>query len=155
MLAALPLAVAGAGRNSLKLAWQSPLLSSFGDGKPIVILAPHFVGSALIVLPFSIWLKALGYRPVTAGGSMSLDNSAGNRHLRRKAILVAHSSGMTRALRAAAAHRDSISDVVIFDASHRTHIDGLRVHYVSSGWPLLHGMVELPRLLRSIGIELV
>ena len=166
LLAALPLAVAGAGRNSLKLAWQSPLLGSFGDGKPIVILAPHFVGSDLIVLPFSIWLKALGYRPVTAGGSMSLDNSAGDRHLtqvisdvtrrvRRKAILVTHSSGMTRALRAAAAHRDSISDVVIFDASHRTHIDGLRVHYVSSGWPLLHGMVELPRLLRSIGIELV
>ena len=97
---------------------------------------------------------------------MSLDNSAGDRHLtqvisdvtrrvRRKAILVAHSSGMTRALRAAAAHRDSISDVVIFDASHRPHTDGLRVHYVSSGWPLLHGMVELPRLLRSIGIELV
>jgi hypothetical protein len=65
----------------LKLAWQSPLLGSFGDGKPIVILAPHFVGSDLIVLPFSIWLKALGYRPVTAGGSMSLDNSAGDRHL--------------------------------------------------------------------------
>ena len=81
LLAALPLAVAGAGRDSLKLAWQSPLLGSFGDGKPIVILAPHFVGSDLIVLPFSIWLKALGYRPVTAGGSMSLDNSAGDRHL--------------------------------------------------------------------------
>ena len=156
----------GPGANSLKLAWQSPLLGSFGDGKPIVILAPHFVGSDLIVLPFSIWLKALGYRPVTAGGSMSLDNSAGDRHLaqvisditrrvRRKAILIAHSSGMTRALRAAAAHRDSISDVIIFDASHRPHTDGLRVHYVSSGWPLLHGMVELPRLLRSIGIELV
>ena len=77
------------------------------------------------------------------------------RRVRRKAILVAHSSGMTRALRAAAAHRDSISDVVIFDAPHRPHTDGLRVHYVSSGWPLLHGMVELPRLLRSIGIELV
>ena len=97
---------------------------------------------------------------------MSLDDSAGDRHLtqvicdvtrrvRRKAILVAHSFGMTRALRAAAAHRELISDVVIFDASHRTNIDGLRVHYVSSGWPLLHGMVELPRLLRSIGIELV
>ena len=166
LLAALPLAFAGAGREFFEIAWQSPLLGSFGDGKPIVILAPHFIGSDLIVLPFSMWLKALGYRPVTAGGSMSLDNFSGDRHLaqvisdvtrrvRRKAILITHSSGMTRALRAAAAHRDSISDVIVFDAPHRPRTDGLRVHYVSSGWPLLHGMVELPRLLRSIGIELV
>ena len=140
--------------------------SRFGDGKPIVILAPHFIGSDLIVQPFSMWLKALGYRPMTAGGSMRLNNSSGDRHLaqvisdvtrrvRRKAILITHSTGMTRALRAAAAHRDSISDVIVFDAPHRPRTDDLRVHYVSSGWPLLHGMVELPRLLRSIGIELV
>jgi pimeloyl-ACP methyl ester carboxylesterase len=166
LLAALPLAFAGAGRDSLKLAWQSPLLGSFGDGKPIVILAPHFIGSDLIVLPFSMWLKALGYRPMTAGGSMRLNDSSVDLHLaqvisdvtrrvRRKAILITHSTGMTRALRAAAAHRDSISDVIVFDAPHRRRTDDLRVHYVSSGWPLLHGMVELPRLLRSIGIELV
>jgi pimeloyl-ACP methyl ester carboxylesterase len=165
LLAALPLAFAGAGRDSLKLAWQSPLLGSFGDGKPIVILAPHFIGSDLIVLPFSMWLKALGYRPMTAGGSMRLNDSSVDLHLaqvisdvtrrvRRKAILITHSTGMTRALCAAAAHRDSISDVIVFDAPHR-RTDDLRVHYVSSGWPLLHGMVELPRLLRSIGIELV
>jgi pimeloyl-ACP methyl ester carboxylesterase len=166
LLATLPLAFAGAGRDSLKLAWQSPLLGSFGDGKPIVILAPHFVGSDLIILPFSIWLKALGYRPVTAGGPMRLDDSSGDRHLaqvitdvtqrvKRKAVLITHSSGMTRALRAAAAHQHSISDVIVFDAPHKPQSDGLRVHFVSSGWPLLHGMVELPRLLRSIGIELV
>ena len=77
------------------------------------------------------------------------------RRVRRKAILITHSTGMTRALCAAAAHRDSISDVIVFDAPHRQRTDDLRVHYVSSGWPLLHGMVELPRLLRSIGIELV
>ena len=77
LLAALPLALAGAGHKSLKIAsaihaaWFFP----FGDGKPIIILAPHFIGSDLVVLPFSMWLKALGYRPVTAGESMSLDNS--------------------------------------------------------------------------------
>jgi hypothetical protein len=31
----------------------------------------------------------------------------------------------------------------------------LRVHFLQSGWPPLHGIVELPRLLRGIGIELI
>ena len=65
LLAALPLAFARAGHDSLRVAWQSPLLGSFGDGKPIVILAPPLVGGDLIVQPLSMWLKALGYRPVT------------------------------------------------------------------------------------------
>ena len=97
---------------------------------------------------------------------MSFDNSSGDRCLAqvvaeitrrvgRKAILITHSFGMTRALRAAALHRDSISDVIVFDASHPPCTDGLRIHFVSSGWQLLHGMVELPRLLRGIGIELI
>ena len=167
-LAALPLALARAAHESLTIARHSMLLGSsrFGDGKPIIILAPPFIGSDLVLLPFSMWLKALGYRPVTVAESMSLDNSSGDRCLPqaveditrrvgRKAILITHSSGMIRALRAAAVHRNSISDVIVFDASHPPHTDGLRIHFVSSGWPLLHGMVELPRLLRSIGIELI
>jgi hypothetical protein len=43
----------------------------------------------------------------------------------------------------------------VFDASHRPRTDGVRVHFVSTGWPLWSGMVELPRLLRSINIELI
>ena len=168
LLAALPLALARAGHESLTIARQAMLLGSsrFGDGKPIVILAPQFIGSDLILLPLSMWLKALGYRPVTAGEPMSFDNSSGDRCLAqvvaeitrrvgRKAILITHSFGMTRALRAAALHRNSISDVIVFDASHPPCTDGLRIHFVSSGWQLLHGMVELPRLLRGIGIELI
>ena len=168
LLTALPLALARATNESLTVARQSMLLGSsrFGDGKPILILAPPFIGSDLVLLPFSMWLKALGYRPVTVGESTSLDDSFGDRRIaqsidditrrvRRKAILITHCSGMTRALRAAEVHRNSISDVIVFDASHPRHTDGLRVHFTSSGWPLLHGMVELPRLLRSIGIELI
>jgi pimeloyl-ACP methyl ester carboxylesterase len=168
LLTALPLALARAAHESLIVARQSMLLGSsrFGDGKPIIILAPPFIGSDLVLLPFSMWLKALGYRPVTVGESMSLDDSSADRYLaqavdditrrvRRKAVLITHSSGIPTALRTAAVHRDTISDVVVFDALHPPHTDGLRVHFVSSGWPLLHGMVELPRLLRSIGIELI
>jgi hypothetical protein len=77
------------------------------------------------------------------------------RRVGRKAILIAHSSSMTRVLGVAHANRELVSDVIIFDANYRSSTDGLRVHFPSSGWPLLCGMVELPRLLRSIGIELI
>jgi pimeloyl-ACP methyl ester carboxylesterase len=73
----------------------------------------------------------------------------------RKAVLIAHASDMALTLRAAEAHRDSISDVVVFDARHQPSRDGLRVHFMSSGWPTLLGVVELPRRLRNIGIELL
>lgn len=70
-----------------------------------------------------------------------------------KTVLITHSSAMRRALRSAEIHGEWISDVVVFDAPDRPNTDGLRVHYVSSGWPLLDGMTELPRLLRAVGIE--
>jgi hypothetical protein len=31
----------------------------------------------------------------------------------------------------------------------------VRIHVVSSGWSALHGLIELRRLLRGIGIELI
>ena len=48
-----------------------------------------------------------------------------------------------------------MSDVIIFDARHQPSTDGLRVHFLRSGWPILHGMIELPQILRGIGIELI
>jgi pimeloyl-ACP methyl ester carboxylesterase len=139
--------------------------SRFGDGKPIILL-PAFLGSDLALLPLSAWLRALGYRPVTTGLFVNLDDSHGERSLSRairdvtrrvgrKAVLITHSSGMKRALRTAAAHREWVSDVVVFEAPHERHAEGLRIHFVSSGWSALHGIIELPQILRSIGIELL
>jgi hypothetical protein len=62
---------------------------------------------------------------------------------------------MTRVLRTADTHREYISDVVIFEAPHRPKAEGLRIHFVSSGWSALHGIGELARVLRKIGIELI
>ena len=138
--------------------------SRFGDGKPILILAPPFIGSDLVApavldVAKGTWLSASDGRrlnqpddsPLT-GLAQAIDDIT--RRVRRKAILITHCSGMTRALRAARCTgtrypMSSSSTLRIRDT------DGLRVHFTSSGWPLLHGMVELPRLLRSIGIELI
>jgi len=73
----------------------------------------------------SLWLKALGYRSLLAAGLfVNLQDSPDDRSLseairditrraERKAVLIAHASGMTSALRAADAHREWISDVVV------------------------------------------
>src|SRR5207245_2585261 len=57
--------------------------------------------------------------------------------------------------RAADVHRDWISDVVVFDALHRPSMAGLRVHLFASNRSMLQGTIELPRILRNIGIELM
>jgi pimeloyl-ACP methyl ester carboxylesterase len=167
-LATLPLALMRAGFDSLAIFRQSMMVgtaSRFGDGKPLV-LVPQLPASDLSLAPLSMWLKALGYRPVTASRFVSMETPSSDRSLSqtirditrrvgRKAILITHSASMTRVLAAARSNRDLVSDVIVFDARQRPSTDGLRVHFLSSGWPLLHGMVELPQLLRSIGIELI
>ena len=168
LFTAWPLALAKAGLDALTIARQSIMVggsSRFGDGKPI-ILVPQLLGSDLALVPFSMWLKALGYRPVTAGLFVHLEEAASDRSLSqaicdltarvgRKAVLITHSSGMARALRIAEAHRGRISDLVVFEAPHRPRREGLRIHFLSSGWSVLHGMFELPALLRGIRIELI
>ena len=168
LFTAWPLILMKASFESLTIARQSIVVGStsrFGDGKP-VILIPTFLGSDLALLPLSAWLKALGYRPVTTGLLVNFGGAHGERSLSRairdaatrvgrKAVLITHSTGMTRALRTAEAHRQYISDLVIFEALHRPKTEGLRIHFVSSGWSVLHGMVELARILRNIGIELI
>jgi pimeloyl-ACP methyl ester carboxylesterase len=163
-----PLTLATAGFEALTIAWQSIMVggaSRFGDGKPIVLL-PTSLCSDLVLSPLSAWLNALGYRPVTTGPLVNRDDSHNEsllslairdvtRRVGRKAVLITHSSGMMRALRAAELHREWISDVVIFEAPHRPKTEGLRTHFVSSGWSALHGIIELPQILRSIGIELL
>jgi pimeloyl-ACP methyl ester carboxylesterase len=168
LLAAWPLALTKAGFEALTIARQSIMVGSgsrFGDGKPIILL-PAFLGSDLALLPLATWLKALGYRPVTAGLFVNLGDSHSERSLSRairdvtrrvgrKGVLITHSSGMARALRTADANREYISDVVIFEASHPLKTEGVRTHFASSGWSALHGILELPRILRNIGLELI
>ena len=164
----LPLALMKVGFDSPAIFRQSIMVGSasrFGDGKPLV-LVPQLRGSDLWLAPLSIWLKALGYRPVTAGHFVEVEDSSSDRSLSRairditqkigrRAVLITHSSSMTRVLAAAHANRELVSDVIIFDARHQPSTDGLRVHFLRSGWPILHGMIELPQILRGIGIELI
>jgi len=165
----LPSTLAGAAFDSLTIARQSMLVGSssrYGDGKPIVLVPPH-LGSDLTLLPLSAWLKALGYRPTTAGLFLNLGDAPTDRALTRsiqeitarvgrKAVLVAHSSGHAAALRAAETEKDRVSDVVVFGASPRsTPSSGIRTHYIASSLPTPHAMLELPQLLRNIDIELL
>lgn len=168
LIASLPLTLLRTGFGSLVVFRQSVVVgnaSRFGDGKPLV-LVPQPLGGDISLLPLSMWLKALGYRPVTAGHFVGMEGSSSDRSLSqtirdvtekvgRKAILIAHSSSTTCVLAAARANRDRVSDVIVFDAGNHPNTDGLRVHFLQSGWPWLHGMIELPRLLRSIAIELI
>jgi pimeloyl-ACP methyl ester carboxylesterase len=163
-----PFALAKAGFESLDTARQALIAGGaphFGDGKPI-ILVPHFFGSDFALLPLSMWLMALGYRPVTAGFFINVEESSAERSLSqtirdvtgrvgRKAVLISHSSGMTRALRAADTHRQLISDVIVFGAPDKPETDGIRTHFMTSLWPVSRSMTELARLLRGISIELL
>jgi pimeloyl-ACP methyl ester carboxylesterase len=168
LFARWPLAVMGAGFDTLTFARHAMAVGSvsrFGDGKPI-ILVPQFLGSDLALLPLTIWLKALGYRPTTAGLLLNFQDSFVERTLSqlisditqrvgRKAVLITHSTGMPLVLGAAGAHKERVSDIVILEARHRPTTDDVRIHFISTGWSVPHTMMELPRLLGNIGIELI
>lgn len=131
-----------------------------------MLVRPH-LGSDLALLPLSAWLKALGYRPATAGLLINLCDAPTDRALAklihditarvgRKAVLVAHSSGHAAALRAAEAESGRVSDVVMFGAAPGvTPSNGVRTHYIAPGLPTPLSMLELPQLLRTIGVELL
>ena len=101
----LPLTITRAGMESLIALRQSIMVGSssrFGDDKPIVLM-PQFLGSDLTLAPLALWLKALGYRPTTAGGFIDLGDRSSDRSLSRairditrrvgrKAVLITHST---------------------------------------------------------------
>ena len=159
-----PWMLAGAGVDSMTIARQSIYFggnAQFGDGKPI-ILVPD-LGSNLPFLVLSNWLKALGYRPVSAGLSVNVDDAsitdlirAITQRVGRKAVLVTPASGMQRASAMAEAHKDRVSDIVVLNASqHPDMPPGIPVHFISSGWSLHLAMAKLPQVLRNIRIELI
>ncbi len=164
-----PSMFASAAFGALIVARQSIMVGSasrFGDGKPVVLVPPHF-GSDLALLPLSVWLRALGYRPAIAGLFLNLSDVPSERALAgliqdvterigRKAVLVTHSSGMQLSLRAAERQRERVSDVVVFDPLHQPNPSSdVRVHYLSGGWSVLPAIVQLRQLLRNIGVELI
>jgi hypothetical protein len=136
----------------------------FGDGKPIVLVPPH-LGSDLMLHSLSLWLKALGYRPATAGLLCNLGDGSDHQRLvrlidettgrvGRRAVLLTHASGLPMALRAAEERKERVSDVIVFDAGDRMKNSSVRMHFLS-GWSIIASAVELSRLLRGIGIELI
>jgi pimeloyl-ACP methyl ester carboxylesterase len=159
--------LARAGFDVMALARQTMMVGStphFGDGKPI-ILVPRLLGSDLAAISLSIWLTALGYRPVTTRLSLNLEETSSDHSLARviqgavhrvgrKAVLIAHAFSMSRALRLADVHKKWISDVVIIGAFYGLGASGVRAHFVSP-WSALHALTELPRVLRSIDLELI
>ena len=159
-----PWMLAGAGVDTMTIARQSIYFggkAQFGDGKPI-ILVPE-VSSHLPFLLLSNWLKVLGYRPVTAGLSVNVDDPsvkdlihATTQRIGRKAVLVVTATGMQLASAMAEANKDRVSDIVVLNASHHSDMPvGIRAHFISSGWSPLLALATLPQVLRSIQIELV
>ena len=155
--------------DSCAIARQSMIVGNtarFGDGKPIVLVPQHF-GSDLALLPLLLWLKALGYRPANAGLILNFGDDSSDRRLvrsidkittrvGRKAVLLTYSTGLPLALRVAEERKERISDVVVFDAScDAKPANGIRMHFIYSGWSALPGVAQLSRLLRNIGIELI
>lgn len=168
-LALWPATLASAALDCLAIARQSIIAgnsSRFGDGKPIVLVPQRF-GSDLTLLPLLLWLKALGYRPASAGLILNFaDDSSDRRLVRsideitarvgRKAVLLTHSSGLPLALRVAEDRKERVSDVVVFGEPYSgPEKNGVRMHFIYSGWSALPGIAHLPRLLRNIGIELL
>jgi 3-oxoadipate enol-lactonase len=160
LYASVPWMLAGYGVDTMTIARQSIYFggkAQFGDGKPVVLVSE--LGSHMFFLMLSDWLRALGYRPVTA---TSDDQSVTDllrttvRRTGRKAVLVAAASAMQTALKIAAAHKDWVSDIVLLNASrHAETPAGIRTHFIASGWFLLPAMAALPQLLRNIQIELI
>ena len=159
-----PWMLAGVGVDTMTIARQSIYFggkAQFGDGKPIVLITE--LSSNLPFLLLSNWLKALGYRPVTTGLSVNVDDQSitdlihtTSQRIGRKVVLVTPASAMQLASAIAEAHREWVSDLVVLNASR--HLDaplGIRAHFISSGWSLLLAMATLPQVLRNIQIELI
>jgi pimeloyl-ACP methyl ester carboxylesterase len=160
MFAYWPLLATSAAIDLFMIARQSMLANGsarFGDGKPIVLFPQDPVGR-LNASVLSDWLKAFGYRPVTANPSSerALIQLIGDvtQRLERKAVLVTGVSGLSLALASAKAHPGRVSDLVVLGTPIGTETaDGIRSHFISVGWPL--ALTTLPSLLRELPIELL
>jgi pimeloyl-ACP methyl ester carboxylesterase len=115
---------------------------SHGDGKPIVLVPPRFMGDNALA-GFSLWLKSLGYRPTGVGILFNLDDKSMDRavteairraarRVGRKVVILAFGTGIYAALRTASP--DLVSDIVTLCRprdSCLTPPAGLRLHAIS------------------------
>jgi pimeloyl-ACP methyl ester carboxylesterase len=159
-----PWMLAGAGVDTMTIARQSIYFggkAQFGDGKPIVLVSQ--LGSNLPFVLLSNWLRGLGYRPVTTGISVNLDDQSTANLIRvtterigRKAVLVTPASGVHLVSAIAEAHKDWVSDIVVLNASHRSDMSlSVRAHFISFGWSPFLATAALPQVLRNVPIELI
>ncbi len=130
MLVRWPLTATSATFESLKTASQSVLMgypSRFGEGKPI-ILSPGLDGG-LNALALSAWLRAIGYRPVTANhDDIGAKISDVTQRLQRKAVLITGVSGIPLALENAKTYARHISDLVVLGPAGSVESDGFPFH---------------------------
>jgi pimeloyl-ACP methyl ester carboxylesterase len=114
-----------------------------GDGKPVVLIPPRFV-SDIGLWGFSLWLRSIGYRPVSADILFNFDDQIAERALTqaiykaaqrvgRKAVILAFGTGLETALRVA--DSSVVSDIVVLGAppwlSSRLPED-IRLHVVAA-----------------------
>ncbi|MHC2333398.1 alpha/beta fold hydrolase [Bradyrhizobium sp. USDA 4454] len=168
MFTTWPLLLMSASSKSLTCVRRSIMagsLSRYGDGKPVILATPQF-GSDVMFLPLSAWLRAIGYRPVITRLTINLSGSARQEvhskaicdvveRVGRKAVLITHYVGMAKALQTAESHDKWISDVIVLDAANRSTSNEPRTHFISTSWYMLDSILELSRILRGIGIELI
>jgi hypothetical protein len=116
----------------------------FGDGKPVLLVPGHLGGNATLT-PLSLWLRAIGYRPVAPRVAINMDDRSldepiavalrtASRRIGRKAVIVAFDSGARAALRVAAADHRHVSDLVALGLpdGHPPKPSGLRLHVIES-----------------------
>jgi pimeloyl-ACP methyl ester carboxylesterase len=165
---AWPFLLASAASETLAVARQSMMAGSlrrYGDGKPIILVAPP-LGGDVMLLPLSVWLRAIGYRPFTTALPFDLDAKARQQSLSRlirdtaqrlgrKTILFTHSISMAQVLKTAESHGEWISDVIVLDGPDRPHAQGPRTHVIPTGWFILQNITKLPAILRGIEVELI
>ena len=114
----------------------------YGDGKPLLLVPGHLAGDVTL-LPFTMWLRAIGYRPTQLGVPINwddrlLDNSlaaalpGAARLIGRKAVIVAFGTGVRTALRVAALDHDHVSDVIALGLPDQLPPipEGVRLHVV-------------------------
>jgi hypothetical protein len=118
----------------------------FGDGKPIVLVPGH-LGSDVTLEPLSIWLHAIGYRPVKSNiliniNDRSLDEPiavalrTATRRIGRKAVMIALDTGCRAALRVAEIEHAFVSDVIALGLSDEMPLApaGVRLHVIDNNW---------------------
>jgi hypothetical protein len=116
----------------------------YGDGKPVLLVPGHLAGDTTL-LPLSLWLRGIGYRPARCDIVINMNDQSLDEPLAaalrsavcrvgRKGVIIAFDTGVRAALRVAAIDQDYISDVIALAPSDRLPDSpaGVRLHVVET-----------------------